>query len=151
MIGIVSFCDYFIHNQKVFTNKELPLSDAIQLSDFMCCQNSTAILDSVFFEKPFAFISLTQAESLADYIFRDKKSRINEFHRLEDLRNFIYSLFHEKADEAVFKEKTKKLKRELLYLADGNACGRLIDFSRELCSKGQLSDESLVALHIERI
>ncbi len=138
-------------NQKVFTNEQLSLSDAVLLADFMCCQSSSAILDAVYFEKPFAFVSLTSGESLADYLFADKKNKIHEYHSLEALETYLKELFTK--PEALFEtlKNATALKRELLYLADGNACGRLIDFSIKLVDKGSLDAESLVALQIETV
>ncbi len=138
-------------NQKVFSNFQLSLSDAVLLSDFMCCQSSSAILDSIYFEKPFAFISLTEGESLADYLFANKKNKILEYHTIKDLEQFLKSLFEQKDTLEATLKNAKALKREVLYLADGNACGRLIELSKKLVDKSSFDTESLVALQIEQV
>ncbi len=113
-------------NQKIFLHSELPLAEALLLSDFMCCQSSSAILEAIYFGKPFCFLSFTQRESTSKYNEADITEFVPIMHDISTFEKYAQSVFDD-TNQDFSRDKTGLLQEKYLHKTDGMASQRLLD------------------------
>lgn len=113
-------------NQKVFEHAELPLNDAIFMSDVCTTQSSSMVADTLYFEKPFCFLSGSDEKAVTDLYSEFKKDgSIETFASMQDFETFVANITTE-VYRKTWQDKIHALKEKYLFKTDGKASERLL-------------------------
>ncbi len=113
-------------NQKLFRHEDLPLAKAIQICDFMCCQSSSAILEAIYYNKPFCFLNKSTHSTLSDYLVFEDEDQIKTYNNMTDFELILTDLFNRSKNGADFYD-FPAMQRKYLFKKDGLASQRLLD------------------------
>ena len=112
-------------NQKVFEHVEMPLNDAIFMSDVCTTQSSSMVADTLYFEKPFCFLSGSDEKAVTDLYSEFKKDgSIETFASMKDFETFVANITTE-VYRKTWQNKILALKEKYLFKTDGKASERL--------------------------
>jgi hypothetical protein len=114
------------NNQKVFEHAELPLNDAIFMSDVCTTQSSSMVADTLYFEKPFCFLAGSDVKAVTDLYSEFKKDgSIETFASMQDFETFVTNITNE-VYRKTWQDKILALKEKYLFKTDGKASERLL-------------------------
>ena len=117
-------------NQKVFSHADLKLEEAIFYADLVTNQNSSIVLECLYYEKPFCYITTSTAfNQTENSIF--KKEAFASTLKLEDFEQFALGMLQ--SDSGIAMQQLMRAKKEYyLYKTDGKASERLFQLLLQL-------------------
>lgn len=112
--------------QKVFEHENLPLSEAIFYSDFVVNQMSSIVLECLYFEKPFVYITSSNTFSQTESSIFKNETFVQKIN-INEAEKYIIDLLSDvkKMEETIKMMRAKK--EEYLHLTDGKASKRLLN------------------------
>lgn len=118
--------------QVVLEHSELKLEEAISLSNFVTTQSSSMVADTLYFEKPFCFLSSTANGNITDFYTTFKSDKLIEtFSNSRDFEVFVQQL----SSPNEFKnwlQNVNQVKEKYLYQTDGKASERLLHLLKSI-------------------
>jgi CDP-glycerol glycerophosphotransferase (TagB/SpsB family) len=113
--------------QVVFNHASLSLFDAITFSDITINQMSSVVLECLYLNKPFCYISLsTEKKMFENSIFREENFA-KKFSSLNELNDFLSSFFSNVSIQNSIKKEMENKKEYYLTKTDGLASQRLLN------------------------
>lgn len=110
--------------QHCFAHEEINLNDAVAWSDLICTQSSSIVLEALYFEKPFCFVSYYGGRSLADYFPFDQEPALANLKSMDAFRTFAEQVIA--AGQQASSADYSRLKKKFLFATDAGASERLL-------------------------
>ena len=121
-------------NQKIVEHHEMSLFDCIYYADFVCTQNSSAFIETLYLNKPFSYITANGKNLWADLSYFGREKAVGTFGSVEEYEQYLLA---NAGDEAYKKllEEFIKLQSKFLYKTDGKASERLLELAESFVKK----------------
>jgi hypothetical protein len=111
--------------QKVFQHFELSISDAVYYSDLVTNQMSSVVLECLYFEKPFYYLTTSESSNQTETSLL-KNEKFTHTFNIQEFDGFVSTIFDSgKINEFISQMKEKK--ERYLYKTDGKASSRLLE------------------------
>jgi CDP-Glycerol:Poly(glycerophosphate) glycerophosphotransferase len=111
--------------QRLVEHSEMPLFDCMYYSDFICTQNSSAFIETLYLNKPYSYLT-TDGENLwANMSYFAREKVVGNFHSMTEYERYLMEHSTEEAYRQLQAE-FMNLKGKFLYKTDGRASERLL-------------------------
>ncbi len=120
--------------QRAFRHDQVGLSEAVFYSDFITNQISSIVLEALYFNKPFCYLTTSLEETRADQMTMVKEGLAFKFHDMASFAEYASDIFNTGASHEIY-AKINRLKTLYLYKTDGNASERLFELMLQLANK----------------
>jgi|GEM_PF-3233297 len=115
-------------DQKIVEHAEMPLFDCVYYSDFVCTQNSSAFVETLYLNKPFAYITVHGVNLWANLSYFSREKIVGNFSSIGEYEQYLLANSGDEAYEKLVAE-FMKLQTKFLYKTDGNASERLLELA----------------------
>lgn len=112
-------------NQKIVEHSEMTLFDCVYYANFVCTQNSSAFIETLYLNKPFSYITANGDNLWARLSYFSREEAVGNFTTVEDYCNYLLTHADEKTYKAL-QDEFMKLQTKFLFKTDGRASERLL-------------------------
>ena len=112
-------------DQKIVEHNEMSLFDCIYYSDFVCTQNSSAFIETLYLNKPFSYITANGENVWAKLSYFSREKAVRTFDSVKEYEQYLIANSGEEAYQKLLAE-FMKLQEKFLYKTDGKASERLL-------------------------
>jgi hypothetical protein len=112
-------------NQKIVEHNQMSLFDCVYYSDFVCTQNSSAFIETLYLNKPFSYISATGTNLWANMSYFAKEKDVKTFDSVEEYEQYLMSNSGSDSYQKL-QDAFAKLQSKFLYKTDSRASERLL-------------------------
>ena len=115
-------------NQSIVEHNEMSLFDCVYYSDFVCTQNSSAFIETLYLNKPFSYITANGSNIWADLSYFSREKAVGKFGSVAEYEQYLMSNEGEEAYQRLLTE-FSKLQTKFLYKTDSKASERLLELA----------------------
>jgi hypothetical protein len=115
-------------DQRIVEHKEMALFDCVYYADFVCTQNSSAFVETLYLNKPFSYITANGSNLWADLSYFSREKAVGTFGSVEEYEQYLLANSSEETYGQLLKE-FMKLQEKYLYKTDGSASERLLSLA----------------------
>ena len=113
-------------NQRIFNHADMSLFDCVYNADFVCTQNSTVFIESLYMNKPFSYISTNGENTWARLSPFSKEKVVRALGSVSEYEQYILDHLSDTAYNDLQHEFIT-LQTKYLYKTDGKASERLLN------------------------
>ena len=120
------FSEKSYENQRIFDHADMSLFDCVYNADFVCTQNSTVFIESLYMNKPFSYISTNEENTWAKMSPFSKEKVVRALGSVSEYEQYILAHLSDTAYRDLQLE-FLTLQTKYLYSTDGKASERLLN------------------------
>lgn len=117
-------------NQVVFNDQDCHLYEVIQYADLVTTQASSIIIDAMYFDKPFSFLTKSKGAPVSSYFPFSGEAFVKTYSDIRMFDSYAKSIFDGPLGDEM-KKMIASRKEYYLFKCDGNSSQRLLNMIKE--------------------
>lgn len=115
-------------NQRIYEHREMTLFDCVYYADFVCTQNSSAFIETLYLNKPFSYITAQGQNIWAGLSYFSREKEVGTFSSVEEYEKYLVAHAGEEGYRKL-RADFMRLQSKFLYKTDGKASERLLELA----------------------